>query len=102
MDLQAFFRAPTRADQDRLLKALVEPEPLVLDDLFLAKRIPDAAAELLQTLVLQRYKQRRSILVMSNRVVQDWGRYYGRRVLLSACLTMSASTPAQRRSYGWQ
>jgi DNA replication protein DnaC len=68
------------------LKALVEPELLVLDDLFLAKRIPDAAAELLQTLVHHRYKQRRSILVTSNRVVQDWGRYLRDSTMASTIL----------------
>ena len=82
----AGYAVETRADQDRLLKALVEPELLVLDDLFLAKRIPDAAAELLQTLVHQRYKQRRSILVTSNRVVLDWGRYLRDSTMASTIL----------------
>ncbi len=75
--MYAGYAVDTRADQDRLLKMLLEPELVVLDDLFLAKRIPDAAAELLRTLVHQRYKLRRSIIVTSNRVVQDWGRYLG-------------------------
>ena len=60
-----------------LLKEWVEPDLLVLDDLFLARRISEHAAEVLQTLVHQRYKLRRSIVVTSNRVVQDWGRYLG-------------------------
>ena len=76
----------TRADQERLLKSLLEPELVVLDDLFLAKRIPDAAAELLQTLVHQRYKLRRSIIVTSNRIVQDWGRYLGDSTMASTIL----------------
>ncbi len=45
--------------------------------MFLARRITDAGAELLQTVVHQRYKLRRSIVVTSNRVVQDWGKYLG-------------------------
>ena len=32
---------------------------------------------MLQTLVHQRYKARRSIVVTSNRIVQDWGKYLG-------------------------
>jgi DNA replication protein DnaC len=44
---------------------------------FLAKRIGEASADLLQTIVHQRYKLRRSIIVTSNRVVQDWGKYLG-------------------------
>lgn len=82
----AGYAVDTRADQDRLLKTLLEPELVVLDDLFLAKRIPDAAAELLQTLVHQRYKLRRSIIVTSNRVVQDWGRYLGDNTMATTIL----------------
>jgi len=59
------------------MRAYVESDLLVLDDLFLARRISDAAAELLQAIVHQRYKRRGSIVVTSNRVVQDWGKYLG-------------------------
>jgi len=38
---------------------------------------PDDAGALLQTLIHQRYKLRRSVIVTSNRVVQDWGTYLG-------------------------
>ena len=62
-------------EQARMLKAWVGADLLVLDDLFLARRISEHAAELLQALVHQRYKLRRSIVITSNRVVQDWGRY---------------------------
>jgi len=34
-----------------------------------------AGGEMLQAIVHQRYKLRRSIVVTSNRVVQDWGKY---------------------------
>ena len=76
----------TQADQDRLLRSLLEPDLVILDDLFLAKRIADAGAELLQTLVHQRYKLRRSIVVTSNRVVQDWGRYLGDNTMATTIL----------------
>ena len=59
----------------QLLKGWVEPDLLVLDDLFLARRIADVSAELLQAIVHQRYKLRRSTVITSNRVVQDWGKY---------------------------
>jgi DNA replication protein DnaC len=65
------------ADQERQLRPLLAADLAVLDDLFLARRISDRAGELLQTLVHQRYKLRRSIIVTSNRVVQDWGKYLG-------------------------
>ena len=64
----------------------VEADLIVLDDLFLARRIGDAAAELLQTVVHQRYKHRRSIVVTSNRVVQDWGKYLGDATMATTIL----------------
>ena len=64
-------------EQNKIMRSLLEPDLLVLDDLFLARRIADASAELLQSVVHQRYKLRRSIVVTSNRVVQDWGKYLG-------------------------
>ena len=73
----ARFALSTSAEQATLLRAYVEPDLLVLDDLFLARRISDMSAELLQTIVHQRYKRRASIVVTSNRVVQDWGKYLG-------------------------
>ena len=62
-------------EQAALVKSWSEPDLLVLDDLFLARRIPEAAAELLQAVVHRRYKLRRSIAITSNRVVTDWGKY---------------------------
>ncbi|NRF72484.1 ATP-binding protein [Aquincola sp. S2] len=64
-------------EQAALTRAYIEADLLVLDDLFLARRISDTAAELLQTIVHRRYKRRGSIVVTSNRVVQDWGKYLG-------------------------
>ena len=62
-------------EQAELLKGWIDPDLLVLDDLFLARRIADVSAELLQAIVHRRYKLRRSIVITSNRVVQDWGKY---------------------------
>jgi len=73
----ARFALSTPQEQAATMRAYVEPDLLVLDDLFLARRISDASAELLQTIVHQRYKRRASIVVTSNRVVQDWSKYLG-------------------------
>jgi DNA replication protein DnaC len=73
-------------EQRKLLRALLEPDLLVLDDLFLARRIADVSAELLQAVVHQRYKLRRSIVVTSNRVVQDWGKYLGDNTMSTTIL----------------
>jgi DNA replication protein DnaC len=79
----ALGNASERAD---LLKDWVEPDLLVLDDLFLARRISEHAAEVLQAIVHQRYKLRRSVVVTSNRVVQDWGRYLGDATMATTIL----------------
>ena len=55
-------------------------------EMFLARRITDASAELLQTVVHRRYKLRRSIVVTSNRVVQDWGKYLGDNTMSTTIL----------------
>ena len=54
--------------------------------LFLARRIADVSAELLQAIVHQRYKLRRAIVITSNRVVQDWGKYLGDATMASTIL----------------
>lgn len=74
------------AERTELLKGWVEPDLLVLDDLFLARRISEHAAEVLQAIVHQRYKLRRSMVVTSNRVVQDWGRYLGDATMATTIL----------------
>lgn len=82
----ARFGIATQAEQVQILRTYVEPDLLVLDDLFLARRIADVSAELLQTIVHQRYKLRRSIVVTSNRVLQDWGKYLGDVTMASTIL----------------
>ena len=73
-------------ERGSLLKEWVQPDLLVLDDLFLARRISEHAAEVLQAIVHQRYKLRRSMVVTSNRVVQDWGRYLGDATMATTIL----------------
>ena len=73
----ARYGLSSQIERARILRSYTEPALLVLDDLFLARRISEAAAELLQTVVHQRYKLRRSLVITSNRVVQDWGKYLG-------------------------
>jgi DNA replication protein DnaC len=82
----ARYGLASTAEQAMLLRSFVEPDLIVLDDLFLARRISEASAELLQTVVHQRYKQRRSIVVTSNRIVQDWGKYLGDATMATTIL----------------
>lgn len=73
----ARFPIASLKEQAALMRVYIEADLLVLDDLFLARRISESAAELLQSVVHQRYKRRASICVTSNRIVGDWGKYLG-------------------------
>jgi DNA replication protein DnaC len=69
VDADSAFAHYSRAgadEQRKLLGAMIETDLLVLDDLFLARRIAAASAELLQAVVHQRSKLRRAIVVTSN------------------------------------
>ena len=83
-----FARYALAGSQDRanLLREWVKPDLLIVDDLFLARRITAEAAEALQAIVHQRYKLRRALVVTSNRVVQDWGKYLGDATMASTIL----------------
>ncbi|CAH2935874.1 MAG: Mobile element protein [uncultured Paraburkholderia sp.] len=61
------------AQRETRLRAILDGDLLVLDDLFLSRTIPDDAGALLQMLIHQRYKLRRSVVVTSNRVVPRLG-----------------------------
>lgn len=74
----ARYALASSSERIGLLKEWVEPDLLVLDDLFLARRISEHAAEVLQAIVHQRYKLRRPIVVTSNRVV-SWSNEIGQR-----------------------
>lgn len=82
----AHYGLATSSEQAELLQGWIEPDLLVLDDLFLARRIADVSAELLQAIVHQRYKLRRAIVITSNRVVQDWGKYLGDATMATTIL----------------
>ena len=82
----AAYAMGSEAEQRQQMRSLLEADLLVLDDLFLARRISEAAGELLQSLVHQRYKLKRSIVVTSNRVVQDWGKYLGDMTMATTIL----------------
>lgn len=83
-----FARYALEGSQERaqLLKDWVQSDLLIVDDLFLARRVTNEAAEALQAIVHQRYKLRRAIVVTSNRVVQDWGKYLGDVTMASTIL----------------
>ena len=91
------------AQRKTRLRPLIDADLVVLDNLFLSKRIPEGAAELLQSIIHQRYKLRRSLVVTSNRVVADWGTYLGDNItattLLDRLMHRSHLLEFQGRSY---
>ncbi len=68
------------------LRSILEADLLVLDDLFLSKSIPEGAGELLQSIIHQRYKLRRSVIVTSNRIIEDWAAYLGDTIMATTIL----------------
>lgn len=86
LEADSAFGQYALGEQRQQLRTLLDADLLVLDDLFLARRISDVGGELLQTLVQQRYKHKRSIVVTSNRVVQDWGKYLGDNTMATTIL----------------
>ncbi len=64
------------AQRETRLRALIDCDLLVLDDLFLSRTLPDDAGALLQRpSSISAIELHRSVIITSNRVVQDWGAY---------------------------
>lgn len=82
----ARYALASTAERAKLLKDCAEPDLLILDDLFLARRLPKGAAKALQASVHQRYMLRRTIVITSKRVVQDWGKYLADATMASTIL----------------
>jgi len=59
------------------IKPIIDADLLVLDDLFLSRRIAPESADQLQSILHKRYKLRRSNLITSNRIIDDWDKYLG-------------------------
>jgi DNA replication protein DnaC len=74
------------AEKRRQLKPIIDTDLLVLDDLFMARRIAQESADELQSIVHKRYKLRRSILITSNRIIMDWDKYLGDAALATTIL----------------
>ena len=82
----ARYGLASTAEQAEQYKGCIEPDLLILDDLFLARPIANASAELLQAFVHQRCKLRRAFIITSNSVVQDWGNHLGDATMAATIL----------------
>jgi len=59
---------------------------LLVDDLFLRKKMPEQAADDLLDIILTRYSSRRSTMITSNRPLEDWGKLLRDNAASSAIL----------------
>jgi DNA replication protein DnaC len=72
-DLVHDFLADEAVQQrDRVLRAYLKPELLIIDDMGL-KQLPRHAGEYLLEVIMRRYENRSTIMT-SNRPVEDWGK----------------------------
>lgn len=100
--LSTLMLTPSLGKQQRL-KPAIDADLLVLDDLFMARRIAQECADELQALIHKRYKLRRSVLITSNRIIADWESYLGDTALATTILDRlmhrSVLAEFQGRSY---
>ena len=80
------FEAAQTGKTKKITKLFSESDLLIIDDLFLRKRVPEHAADDLLDIILNRYSKRKSTLVTSNRPVEDWGKLLRDNAASSAIL----------------
>jgi DNA replication protein DnaC len=90
-------------EKRKRLKPVIDADLLILDDLFLARKIAHETADELQSLLHKRYKRRTSTLITSNRIISDWEKYLGDAALTTTILDRlmhrSVSVEFNGRSY---
>jgi DNA replication protein DnaC len=69
---------------DRMLKALINADLLIIDD-FAFKKINQQAAELLYTIIDEKYLKK-SIIITSNRAINDWLEIFPDPIMANAIL----------------
>jgi DNA replication protein DnaC len=68
------FEAAELKRRKKLSKLFSETDLLIIDDLFLRKKVPEQAADDLLDIILNRYSARKSTAITSNRPLNDWGK----------------------------
>lgn len=103
-ELLASLGQASPADKRKRLKPIIDADLLVLDDLFLARQLPPEAADALQSILHKRYKLRRSSLITSNRIIEDWHKFLGDAALTTAILDrlLHRSVPLEFRGKSYR
>jgi DNA replication protein DnaC len=89
-EAHTFFEDLFEADQlkrrKKVTRLFSETDLLVIDDLFLRKKVPEQAADDLLDIILNRYSSRKSTVLTSNRILEDWGKLLRDNAASSAIL----------------
>jgi DNA replication protein DnaC len=89
-EAHTFFEDLFEADQlkrrKKVTRLFSETDLLVIDDLFLRKKVPEQAADDLLDIIVNRYSSRKSSLITSNRPLEDWGKLLHDNAASSAIL----------------
>jgi DNA replication protein DnaC len=80
------FEAAQLKRTKKVNKLFSEADLLVIDDLFLRKKMPEQAADDLLDIILTRYSSRKSTVITSNRPIEDWGKLLRDNAASSAIL----------------
>lgn len=86
MFFEDLFEAAQLKRRKKVHKLFCETDLLVVDDLFLRKKVPEQAADDLLDIILCRYSSRKSTMITSNRLLEDWGKLLGDNAASSAIL----------------
>ena len=80
------FEAAQIGKRKKVNKRFVESNLLIIDDLFLRKKMPEDAADDLLEIILDRYQRKKSTMITSNRPIEDWGKLLKDHAASSAIL----------------
>jgi len=65
------FEATQTGTRKKVNKLFSEADLLIIDDLFLRKKVPENAADDLLDVILNRYSKRKKTLITPNRPIED-------------------------------
>lgn len=80
------FEATQLKRRKKVTKLFSETDLLIIDDLFLRKKVPEQAADDLLDIIVNRYSSRKSTMITSNRPLDDWGKLLKDNAASSAIL----------------
>lgn len=83
---EELFEAEQFGKRKKTVKLFSDADLLIIDDLFLRKKQRADAADDLQEIIMNRYAARKSTLITSNRVIEDWGVCLGDQAVSTAIL----------------